>query len=96
MIVKIKDIVKIFPGGNCSYYYVQTDSQTYLNVKEASKIYKARSFGSIPVQVTLRKTKWITSLFPTKDKKYILFIKKEVRKAENIIEGDEIVVKVEI
>lgn len=49
----------------------------------------ARGFGSIPVEVTLGKSKWKTSIFP--DKKsgtYLLPLKAKVRRAEGVDEGD--------
>jgi len=52
---------------------------------------KKRGWGSLPVEVTLGKTKWRTSIFP--DKKsgmYLLPLKAEVRKKENIKNRDSI------
>ncbi len=51
----------------------------------------ARGWGSLPVEVTLGKTVWKTSIFP--DKKsgtYLLPLKAGVRKKENI-ESDDVV-----
>ncbi len=57
----------------------------------------ARPFGSIPVLVTIGKTEWKTSLFPDKkSNSYLLAIKADVRKKENIENGDTIAVKVQI
>ncbi|XOU94925.1 MAG: DUF1905 domain-containing protein [Candidatus Kerfeldbacteria bacterium] len=56
-----------------------------------------RGFGSLPVNVTVGRTKWKTSIFP--DKKngmYILPLKKEVRNNENIQNGDTINLLVKI
>lgn len=49
-----------------------------------------RGFGSIPVDVTVGKTKWKTSIFPIKDGSFMLPLKKEVRARENIKERDKI------
>jgi len=71
--------------------------------KKASKEIKEnfgsnkRGFGSIPIEVTLGKTTWKTSIFP--DKKsgtYLLPIKAEVRKKEGIYEDDTITFSIEI
>ena len=50
-------------------------------------------FGSIKVLVTIGNTTWKTSLFPdSKRKTFILPVKKEVRRAENLAEGDRPVI----
>ncbi len=59
----------------------------------------ARGWGSLPVDVKLGNTNWKTSIFP--DKKigaYILPLKLEVRKKEQVKEGDEItlILKIQI
>jgi hypothetical protein len=57
----------------------------------------ARGWGSIRVEIKVGETQWKTSLFPTDDNKTYLFaIKKEVRKAEGIDEGDTITANVHI
>lgn len=56
-----------------------------------------RGWGSLPVAVTIGATKWKTSIFP--DKKigaYLLPLKAEVRKKENIKVGDELTLVLEI
>lgn len=51
----------------------------------------SRGFGSLPVEVTIGKTVWKTSIFPEKTSgSYILPVKAMVRKAEKIEAGDEI------
>ena len=48
-----------------------------------------RGWGSLPVEVTLGKTSWKTSIFP--DKKsgtYLLPLKADVRKKEGVAHGD--------
>ncbi len=52
-------------------------------------------WGVIPVHVQIGKTGWKTSLFP-KDDLYIVPIKASVRKAENLEEGDEVTVRLEV
>jgi hypothetical protein len=56
-----------------------------------------RGWGSLPVMVTVGKTKWKTSIFS--DKKsgaYVLPIKSEVRKKENIVKGKTVSFSLEI
>jgi hypothetical protein len=49
----------------------------------------------IPVDVQIGDTRFTTSLFP-KDDLYIVPVKASVRKAEQIEEGDEVTVRLEI
>jgi hypothetical protein len=52
-------------------------------------------WGVIPVHARIGKTEWQTSLFP-KDGRYLLPIKASVRKAENLEEGDNVTVRLEV
>jgi hypothetical protein len=52
-------------------------------------------WGVIPVLVRIGKTEWTTSLFP-KDDLYLVPIKASVRKAENLEEGDEVAIEMEV
>lgn len=56
-----------------------------------------RGWGSVPVQVTIGATTWRTSIFPdSKIGSYILPLKKEVRKMEQIENGDTIKLVIKI
>lgn len=59
-------------------------------------IWPRRGFGSIPVNAKLGGTTWKTSVFPDKDKTYVLPLKKEVRRNENINAGDEVQISLEV
>jgi hypothetical protein len=53
--------------------------------------------GMVKVSATLGKTTWDTSLFPhTKDCSFLISIKAKVRKAEDVMAGDEVKVRVKI
>ena len=54
---------------------------------------KRRGFGSVRVTVTLGDSRWQTSLFPNKDGSWFLPIRKPVRVAEGLTEGDEVAVE---
>ena len=57
----------------------------------------ARGFGSVRVRVTVGGTTWSTSVFPdTKVGSYVLPVKKAVRSAEGIAEGDDVDVTLEV
>jgi hypothetical protein len=56
-----------------------------------------RGWGSLPVEVTVGKTTWRTSIFPDKKAGAYLFpLKASVRKKEGISEGDMITLVLEI
>jgi hypothetical protein len=55
---------------------------------------KRRGFGSVKVEVRIGGSKWKTSLFPRKGGDgWFLPVKKPVRLAERLIEGDEVEVE---
>lgn len=94
MKITIKDKLKIFTGG--SWHYVLTSEEQYKKIKAEYKGFKSRGFGSIPCKVELGKSEWITSIFPMKQKQYILFIKKEIRNKEKLTLGDDVIANIEI
>lgn len=54
-------------------------------------------WGSIPVNVNTKQTSWKTSIFPDKKtNSYILPLKSEIRKKENLSTGDTVTIKLEI
>ena len=56
-----------------------------------------RGFGSVRVRVTVGATTWATSIFPdTKAGAYVLPMKKAVRTAEDLDDGDEVDVMLEL
>ena len=52
-------------------------------------------WGMIPANVRIGNTEWTTALFP-KDGLYLVPIKASVRKAENLDEGDNVTVRLEV
>ena len=57
---------------------------------------KRRGFGSVKCTVTLGESRWQTSLFPNKDGRWFLPVKKPVRVAEELEYGDEVAVELEL
>ena len=58
---------------------------------------KARGFGSVRVSVTIGDTTWRTSVFPDKNLgTFLLPVKREVRVAEKIGEGDPVSVTLDL
>jgi hypothetical protein len=55
---------------------------------EATYGHRAAGFGSLRVEVTIGKTRWLTSVFPDRKRgTYVLPVKKEVRVAEQLAAG---------
>lgn len=85
----IKAKVWLYPG-DTPWHFVTLPKATTKNI-DFYFSHAKRGWGSLPVVVTLGKTSWKTSIFP--DKKadsYLLPLKAEVRKKENIKAGDNI------
>ena len=56
-----------------------------------------RGFGAVRVRVTVGATSWSTSIFPDSTRgSYVLPVKKAVRTAEGIREGDDVDVRLEV
>lgn len=63
--------------------------------EEIKKVGKRYGAGFVKVGVSVGKSKWTTALFPHKDSGgYLLSIKQNIRKKENIWEGD--IIKISI
>lgn len=78
------------------WHFVSLPKKQSAGIKKVFGAMK-RGWGSLPVVVTIGKTSWKTSIFP--DKKagaYLLPLKTDIRKKENISKGDTIIFWVEI
>lgn len=84
--------------GKGAWYFVTLPQDNAAEITYFSKALnggKRTGWGSVRVTVQVGKTVWLTSLFPdSKNKSYVLPIKAAVRKAENIIEGKSVKVRV--
>lgn len=92
----IRANVWLYPGAVSPWHFITLPKKESIDIKARfSKI--KRGWGSLPVTVTVGKTRWRTSIFP--DKKsggYLLPLKAEVRKKEGIRDGDTITLILEI
>jgi len=79
--------------GPAPWYFVTVPAKQSHDLKAISG-FVTYGWGMIPVKVRIGKTGWKTSLFP-KDGCYIVPIKASVRKAENLVEGDRVTVRLE-
>jgi Domain of unknown function (DUF1905) len=78
----------LYTGGMAAWHFITLTKKVGQEIKEAYGK-SARGFGSLPVEVTIGKTVWKTSIFPDKRVgSYLLPIKAQVRKQEGIEAGD--------
>jgi hypothetical protein len=80
-------------GGLAFYYFTKKQSNQIKKVFGDMK----RGWGSLPVTVTIGSTSWKTSIFPdSKLGVYLLPVKSEIRKKENIVAEKTIIFKISI
>lgn len=76
----------LWPGGQAAWHFVNVPKEESRKIKEMM-VGKLRGFGSVPVEATIGKTSWQTSIFPDKRSgTYLLPIKVSVRKAETLFD----------
>jgi hypothetical protein len=83
-----------FWKGPSPFYFVTVPADQSRDLKAVSGIV-TYGWGMIPVTVQIGQTEWKTSLFP-KDGRYLVPLKDSVRKAEQLSEGDEVTVRLEV
>jgi Domain of unknown function (DUF1905) len=87
-------------AGKGAWYFVTLPAESAAEITYFSKALnggKRTGWGSVRVTVQVGKTIWQTSLFPdSKNKSYVLPIKAAVRKAENILDGKPVKVRVSL
>ena len=92
-VFKIKEKIWIY-NGPAAWHFITIDKETSKKIKQIPIL--KRGWGSVPVNVTIGKTSWKTSIFPDKDDVYLLPIKKEIRRKEGLGEGSLIQIKIEV
>ena len=80
--------------GPSPFYFVAVPADECEVLRDVSK-WVTYGWGMIPVRAQIGKTVWKTSLFP-KAGGYFVPVKASVRKAEDLGEGDEITVGLEV
>ncbi len=85
------------PPAKASWYFVTLtgDAADMVRMRsfERRAAGQSRGFGSVPVRATIGGSDFATSLFPHKESEgYLLPVKVEVRRREDIGEGDEVTV----
>lgn len=82
--------------GKAAWYFVSVPEDTTERI-EYYFSHEKRGWGSLPVNVTIGKETWKTSIFTDKKtSSFLLPIKAQIRKKEKVNEGDLIQVRLEI
>ncbi len=79
---KITGKLWIYPGMG-AWHFLTVDKKTSKTIKSITS-HLRRGFGSVKISAQVGKTKWQTSIFPTKDGEFLLPVKSSVRKVENL------------
>lgn len=73
------------------------DAITAHEVMRRLEMGSGRGFGSVKVRARIGSSEWHTSVFPSKERKaWILPLKAAIRKAQDIAEGDDVTVELEL
>jgi hypothetical protein len=83
-----------FWKGPSPWFFVTVPEQQSRDLKAISNLV-TYGWGVIPVHVRIGRTEYATSLFP-KDGLYLVPIKASVRKAEDLSEGDNVTVQLQV
>ena len=82
--------------GHAAWHFVTLPAEVATEIREIVGT-STRGFGSIRVKVSVGSSAWNTSIFPdAKTKSFLLPVKKEVRKDENIKDNDLININLEL
>lgn len=77
-----------YPGTG-GWHFVTLSEKVSVQIRKA--VQELRPWGYVKVKATIGKTSWQTGLWPqAKEKRYLLVLKKEVRKKEGIVEGSTV------
>jgi len=87
--MKLKFKAKLWEwNGKGSWHFITVPKKYWSDIKIITADGR-RGFGSVKVEATIGKSTWKTSIFPdSKQKAFVLPIKKEVRKKNDLNDGD--------
>ncbi len=86
----------IYPSEVAAWHFITLPKKMGAELKETYGK-RARGWGSLPVQVTVGKTTWKTSLFPDKRvESYIMSVKEVVRRKEGLVAGNIVKVSFDV
>ena len=83
-------------GSGTSWHFITLPFEITDEIDEMCSETK-KGFGSVPVSVTVGRTTWTTSIFPSKEQEsFILPVKAQVRRAEGLANGTTCAVTLEL
>lgn len=80
------------PGG---WHFVSVGAKQSSQVKNTPMLAKV-GWGNVPVVARIGGSEWRTTLFPTKEGRYLIAIKADVRRREKIAEGATVSITVRV
>ncbi len=85
---KIQAKVWLYPGENGNWHFLTVPKKESADITKQFGAFK-KGWGSLPVEVTIGKTIWNTSIFPDrKSGTYLLPVKAIIRRKEGLEAGD--------
>lgn len=85
--LKQKSRLTKYQTSKAAWYFLHINKKNSQILKNP-QIKRSGGWGSIKVKVTINNITWLTSVFPDKEKCYMLPVKVSVRKKENLHDGD--------
>jgi hypothetical protein len=88
--IELEASVWLWTSNGASWHFLTVEGEAAAEIRYAS-MGMTRGFGSVPVEATIGRTHWRTSLFPSKSAGgFMLPLKAAVRRAEGFGEGDSV------
>lgn len=82
-------------SAQANWFFVTVPDEASADIREIPRM--PRGFGAVKVAVRVGGSRWSTSIFPdSKQGAYVLPVKKSVRTAEGLEEGEPVSVELEI
>lgn len=95
MIVEFRAEAFRWDARSDAWFFVALPVELSAEIREIPRI--PRGFGSARVRATIGSTTWRTSIFPDAGRAvYVLPLKRAVREAEGVSEGDAVEVRLEV
>jgi len=85
------------PDNSGAWRFAHLPDDISVKIKEMQKGKLRRGWGAVYVKAQIGKSKWVTSIFPDRrSDTYLLPLKKQIRYEENLYDGIDIDVSIEI
>jgi hypothetical protein len=86
-----------WPGEKASWYFLSLPQKLGEEIRLVDAGPVRRGWGALKVQATIGGSTWTTSIFPSASHKtYLLPVKAQIRKAENLKEGKMVPLHLEV